>query len=45
MADVWMMRMRGMKPSWMAWRVSEKTPEMMAWEAMMVAAVAKATMG
>ena len=36
---------RGRKPNCMACLVNEKTPEMMAWEAIMVAMVARATMG
>ncbi len=37
--------MRGAKPSWTACRVSEKTPEMTACEAMTVAIVARTTSG
>ena len=37
--------MRGNWPSCTAWRVMEKTPEITAWEAMMVAIVASATIG
>ncbi|KAF1067925.1 MAG: hypothetical protein GAK45_01531 [Pseudomonas citronellolis] len=37
--------MRGTKPSWMAWRVSEKAPEITAWEAITVARVDSATIG
>ena len=37
--------MPGRKPNCMACLVKEKTPEIIAWEAMMVATVAKATMG
>ena len=37
--------MRGRKPSWIACCVSEKTPEMIACEAMKAASVAKATIG
>ena len=37
--------MRGRKPSWIAWRVIEKTPVMMAWDAITVAAVASTTSG
>jgi hypothetical protein len=32
---------RGRKPSWIAWWVTEKAPEITAWLAMIVAAVAK----
>ena len=34
--------MRGTKPSCIAWRVTEKAPEMTAWDAMTVARVASA---
>ena len=37
--------MRGNWPSCTAWRVMEKTPEITACDAMMVATVASATMG
>ncbi len=37
--------MRGNWPSCTAWRVMEKTPEITACEAMMVAAVASITIG
>ena len=37
--------MRGTKPSCMAWRVTEKAPEMTACEAMTVASVARITIG
>ena len=43
--EVCTMLRRGRKPNCMACLVSEKTPEMMAWEAIMVAMVARATMG
>ena len=36
---------RGHRPSWIAWRVIEKVPLMMAWLAMMVATVASTTSG
>ena len=36
---------RGNRPSWIAWRVSEKAPVITAWLAMMVASVARITMG
>ena len=36
---------RGHRPSWIACRVIEKVPLMIAWLAMMVAAVASATSG
>ena len=42
---VWRISMRGNWPSCTAWRVMEKTPEITACEAMMVAMVASATMG
>ena len=37
--------MRGRSPSWIACWVSEKAPVITAWLAMMVAAVASATIG
>ena len=37
--------MRGRKPSWIDCWVNEKAPEMMAWLAMTVAAVANSTIG
>ena len=39
------MCMRGHSPSCIACRVSEKTPEMSAWDAMMVASAANKTSG
>ena len=36
---------RGSQPSWIACRVMENEPVMIAWLAMMVAAVASSTMG
>ena len=39
------MRSRGRYPIWAACCVSEKAPEMTAWEAMTVATVARITMG
>ena len=42
---VWVIRRRGMKPSWIACWVTEKAPEMTAWLAMIVAAVASRTSG
>ena len=36
---------RGRKPSWTAWRVTEKAPEITACEAMTVAIVAMTTIG
>ena len=36
---------RGRKPSWTAWRVTEKAPEMTACEAITVAIVASTTIG
>ena len=36
---------RGMKPSWIAWWVTEKDPEITAWLAMKVAIVANITSG
>ena len=36
---------RGRKPSWIAWRVTEKAPEITAWLAMIVASVAMPTSG
>ena len=35
----------GNQPSWIAWRVMENTPVMIAWLAMMVASVARITIG
>jgi hypothetical protein len=40
---VWRTVKRGHKPSWIAWRVTEKAPEMTAWLAMIVATVARPT--
>ena len=37
--------MRGSRPSWIAWRVSEKAPVITAWQAMTVAIVARITSG
>ncbi|MNL40978.1 hypothetical protein D3C87_1633630 [compost metagenome] len=37
--------MRGQKPSWTAWRVTEYAPEITACDATMVAMVASATKG
>ncbi len=37
--------MRGSCPSWTAWRVIENTPEITAWLAMIVASVARITIG
>ncbi|MNT14810.1 hypothetical protein D3C72_1498300 [compost metagenome] len=37
--------MRGTKPSWIAWLVREKAPEMTACEAITVAQVASSTIG
>ncbi len=37
--------MRGTKPSWMAWLVSEKAPEITACDAITVAAAASTTIG
>ena len=37
--------MRGNQPSWMACRVMENEPVMMAWLAMIVATVASSTIG
>ena len=45
LAEVCTMFMRGRKPSWIACRVIEYAPEMVAWEAITVAAVASATIG
>ena len=42
---VWVMCMRGRKPSWIDCWVSENTPEMIACEAITVATVANATSG
>jgi len=39
------MRIRGQSPTCIACRVSEKTPETSAWEAMTVASAANATSG
>ena len=39
------MTRRGIQPSWIAWRVIEKAPVMIAWLAMIVAAVASSTRG
>ena len=39
------MRSRGMKPSWIAWWVTEKAPEITAWLAMIAAIVARITSG
>ena len=36
---------RGRSPSWMAWRATEKAPEITACEAMTVASVARMTSG
>ncbi len=36
---------RGRKPSWTAWWVTEKAPEITAWLAMIVATVARNTSG
>ena len=36
---------RGRNPSCTAWRVTENAPEITAWEAMIVATVASATIG
>ena len=43
--DVCVMPNRGSSPSWIAWRVSEKAPVITAWLAIMVAAVARTTIG
>jgi len=45
LCDVGTIRMRGQSPIWIACRVSEKTPEISACEAMMVASAASTTMG
>ena len=37
--------MRGSRPSWIAWRISEKAPVITAWLAMTVAAVDRITKG
>ncbi len=37
--------MRGSRPSWIAWRASEKAPVITAWLAMTVATVDKMTSG
>ena len=37
--------MRGTKPSWMAWRVTENAPEITACEAITAAAVARPIIG
>ncbi len=42
---MWRIVSRGRKPSWTAWRVTEKAPEMTACEAITVATVASATIG
>jgi lipopolysaccharide export LptBFGC system permease protein LptF len=42
---VWVMRRRGMKPSWIACWVTENAPEITAWLAMIVAMVASSTKG
>ena len=44
-AEVWTTVSRGQKPSWMAWRVSENTPEISACEAMIAARVAMTSIG
>ena len=36
-----MMVSRGLWPNWMAWPMSEKAPEIIAWEAITVATVAR----
>ena len=43
--EVWRTSRRGSRPSWIAWRVSEKAPVITAWLAMMVASVAMITSG
>ena len=44
-SEVWRTAMRGRYPSWIACCVIEYAPEIVAWEAMTVAAVARPTMG
>ena len=42
---MWRIVSRGRKPSWTAWRVTEKAPEMTDCEAITVATVASTTIG
>ena len=42
---MWRIVTRGRKPSWTAWRVTEKAPEITACEAITVATVASSTIG
>ena len=44
-SEVWRISRRGSRPSWIAWRVSEKAPVITAWLAMIVATVAMMTSG
>ena len=45
LSDVCLISKRGSRPSWIAWRVSENAPVITAWLAMMVASVARITIG